>query len=115
MAALDRRNMGHEVAALTDRLNRLYEWAFVEGAALEDARHAFLQTLSMLVRETELRRQLKSVQSALAEAVSEGHELEGARLVAEIRAITDQLGNLDRLEALADGFGVSSGRGRGRT
>lgn len=48
---------------------------------------------------------------ALAEAVEGGEEQSCQHLLHVLNAISADIANLERLEALIEGFGVSSGRG----
>src|SRR5690606_2521687 len=86
------------------------QWPALEDAALEDVREAFGQAAALYSRARELREQRSSVQAALAEAVEAGEEQSCQHLLHVLNAISTDLANLEQLEALVDGFGVSSGR-----
>lgn len=85
-------------------------WPVLEQAALDDAREAFSQAVALHARASELLRQRRSLQSELAEAVESGQEDASTRLLQAIAAINLDIASLERLEALVDGFGASSGR-----
>ncbi len=85
-------------------------WPVLEQASAEDAREAFSQTVALQARASELMRQRRSLQSELAEAVESGEEDASTRLLQAIAEINLDIASLERLEALVDGFGVSSGR-----
>jgi DNA primase len=87
------------------------EWTALETAALDDVREAFGQATALYSRVRELRRQRSSVETALAEAVESGQEQSCQHLLHVLNTISVDIANLERLEALVDGFGVSSGRG----
>ncbi len=93
-----------------DACRRARLWTSFEDAALEDARAAFLQATSLLLRERELRTQRESLQGALAEAVERGEEAESEYLLRVLNQISLDIANVERLDALVEGFGVSSGR-----
>ena len=89
------------------------QWPALEDAALDDVREAFGQTAALYARAMELREQRASVQAALAEAVERGEEQSSHHLLQVLNAISVDIANMERLEALVDGFGVSSGRATG--
>lgn len=86
------------------------EWTALEDAALEDVREAFGQAAALQSKARELKRQRASVEAALAEAVDSGEEQSCQHLLQVLNTISIDIANLERLEALVDGFGVSSGR-----
>ena len=86
------------------------QWPALEDAHPEDVREAFGQAAALYSRARELRAQRASVQSALAEAVEAGEEQSCQHLLHVLNTISVDIANLERLEALVDGFGVSSGR-----
>jgi DNA primase len=86
------------------------QWPALEDAALDDVREAFGQTAALYSRARELREQRASVQQALAEATESGEEQSCQHLLHVLNTISTDIANLERLEALVDGFGVSSGR-----
>ena len=86
-------------------------WPVLEQAAPQDAREAFSQAAALHARASELQRQRRSLQAELAEAVESGEEDASTRLLQSIAEINLDIASMERLEALVDGFGVSSGRG----
>ena len=86
-------------------------WPALEQAAPQDAREAFSQAAALHARASELQRQRRSLQAELAEAVESGEEDASTRLLQSIAEINLDIASMERLEALVDGFGVSSGRG----
>ncbi|MEO3385236.1 DNA primase [Mesorhizobium sp. CAU 1741] len=88
-------------------------WPALEDAALDDVREAFGQAAALYSRARELRQQRASVQQALAEATESGEEQSCQHLLHVLNTISIDIANLERLEALVDGFGVSSGRAQG--
>jgi DNA primase len=85
-------------------------WPVLDDAAEDDAREAFSQTVALHARASDLLRQRRSLQSELAEAVDAEAE-DVTMLLQAIAQINLDIASLERLEALVDGFGVSSGRG----
>jgi DNA primase len=93
-----------ETIALLDALiARARLWSATGQAAPEDAREAFRQALQLHRRARTLNRELRSAERALA---TDSTEFNLARLT-DIRREIDQT---DSLEALVEGFGLSSGR-----
>lgn len=85
-------------------------WSTQEDAALSDVRQAFSQALALQNKARELRSQRTNVQAALAEAVESGHEQSGLHLTQVLKELSVEIANLERLEALIEGFGSLSGR-----
>ena len=86
------------------------EWTALETAAIDDVREAFGQAIALYSRVRELREQRASVQQALAEATERGEEQSCQNLLHVLNTISMDIANMERLEALVEGFGVSSGR-----
>ena len=86
------------------------QWPALEDAALDDVREAFGQAAALQTKARELREQRASVEAALAEAVESGAEETCRHLLTALNAISVDIANMERLEALVEGFGVSSGR-----
>ncbi|HTV70620.1 MAG TPA: DNA primase [Rhizobiaceae bacterium] len=78
-------------------------WPALEGAALEDARHAFNQALHLQLSAGTLHRELKAAEAALATDPTE----ENYRHLVEIQT---QFRDVQAPEALIEGFGLLSGR-----
>lgn len=85
-------------------------WPVLELAAIDDARETFTQLAALHARASELLRQRRSLQAELAEAVENGEEDTSTRLLQAIAEINLDITCMEQLEALVDGFGVSSGR-----
>ncbi len=88
------------------------EWTALEDAAIDDVREGFGQAIALYSRVRELREQRASVQQALAEATERGEEQSCQHLLHVLNTISIDIANMERLEALVEGFGVSSGRVR---
>lgn len=113
IAALDVADLGSAWQAAVALVRRMRVWPALEDAALEDARAAFSQAAALYTRVRELREQRTSVEQALGEAAERGEEQSCQHLLHVLNTISVDIANLERLEALVDGFGVSSGRGGG--
>lgn len=108
--ALGARGLGAMWERAVDHCRGLGLWSALETAAPEDAREAFLQAAALHARASELLRQRNSLQAEFAEAVESGEEDTSMRLLQAIAQINLDIANMEQLEALVDGFGVSSGR-----
>ena len=91
------------VEALDKLIRRARIWTATEEAAHDDALEGFRQALHLHRRARTLRRELRAAEAALG---SDASEVNYGRLV-DIRREIDAA---DSLEALVEGFGVSSGR-----
>ena len=91
------------VEALEKLIRRARLWTATAEAAHEDAQEGFTQALRLHRRAKSLRRELRAAEAALG---SEASDFNFGRL-ADIRKEIDET---ESLEALVDGFGVSSGR-----
>ena len=91
-------------------VRRMRAWTALEDAALDDVREAFGQAAALYSRARELRQQRTSVQAALAEAVERGEEEAAQHLLQVLNTISMDIANVEQLDALVEGFGVSSGR-----
>ena len=109
--ALGARGLGAVWERAVHHCRGLGMWPALEQAAPEDAREAFSQAAALHARASELLRQRRSLQAELAEAVESGEEDASTRLLQAIAQINLDIASMERLEALVDGFGVSSGRG----
>ncbi|KPB01206.1 DNA primase [Ahrensia marina] len=93
-----------DVIAQVDRVvSRSRLWVFTEEAAFEDALSAFEQAVQLYQRARGLNRELKAAEDALA---LDGSEANWARF----QDIQLQVRRTQGLDALVEGFGVSSGR-----
>lgn len=91
-------------------VRRARQWPALEDAALDDVREAFGQTVALQSRARALREERRSLEAALAEAVETGEEQSCQHLLGALQSVSGEIANLERLEALVDGFGVLSGR-----
>ncbi|MGB8816308.1 MAG: DNA primase [Rhizobiaceae bacterium] len=97
---------GHETILDTvdQMIRRARLWVATEEAAIDDAREAFRQALHLHHLSRTLHEELKSAELALAsDATDENY----ARLI----DVQSQMRAVHGMEALIEGFGVSSGRG----
>lgn len=85
-------------------------WPALGDAAIEDAREAFGQALSLNARARELRDQRAVMERALAEAVETGQEQVSAHCLDALSHLNDDIAHHERQEALVEGFGIASGR-----
>jgi DNA primase len=84
-------------------VRRARQWTALEGAAIEDAREAFAQTLHLQRSAHALHKELRLAEAAInAEPTDENY-----RHLVEIQA---QMHDLQATEALIEGFGIPSGR-----
>ena len=86
-----------------EHVKKSYQWPALEDAAIDDAREAFAQVLQLHNSERDLVRELKHAEAALADDMTEENHR-------HLVAVQSQLRNLQSVEALIEGFGVSSGR-----
>ncbi|TCD10955.1 DNA primase [Oricola cellulosilytica] len=91
------------IATLDALIRRARLWTATGEAAFEDAREGFRQALHLHRRARSLKRELRAAEAACA---SDGDELDYNRLA----DIQKEIDTANSLEALVDGFGVSSGR-----
>ncbi|MCI5073671.1 DNA primase [Oricola sp.] len=91
------------VAAMDALVRRARLWTATEAAADEDALEGFRQALRLHRRARALRRELRAAEAALA---SDATDFNFGRL-ADLRKEIDES---ESLEALIEGFGISSGR-----
>ncbi|MCG6858415.1 MAG: DNA primase [Salaquimonas sp.] len=100
---LERADFGELIAALDRQLRENRLWQALPEAAFEDALDGWRQAHALHMRTHTLNRELKAAEGALAE---EDSEQNFERLV----QISNELARTDTVEALIEGFGVSSGR-----
>jgi DNA primase len=111
IASLESSELGSSWDAAVTLVRRISAWPALAEASLEDARAAFSQAVALYSRVRELREQRASVEQALGEAAERGEEQSCQHLLHVLNTISIDIANLERLEALVEGFGVSSGRG----
>ncbi len=100
---LSDRRFGALLSRLDAQIAATSHWQVLPESAPADAEVAWLQALTLHRRQRTLHRELKDAEAALAETPSEANF---ARLV----DIRNQLASSEGVEALVEGFGVSSGR-----
>lgn len=113
VGALEAAGLSEAWDAAVALVRRMRLWTALEDAALDDVREAFGQAAALYSRARELRQQRSSVQAALAEAVENGEEQSSQHLLQVLNTISMDIANVEQLEALVEGFGVSSGRLQG--
>ncbi len=98
--------MGHPgiLDSVDQMIRRARLWVATDEAAIDDAREAFMQALHLHHLSRTLHDELKVAELALANDASEENY---ARLI----DVQNQMRNTQGMEALIEGFGVSSGRG----
>lgn len=101
--ALGAAGLGEAWSRAVEHVKKAGHWPALEGAALEDAREAFLQGLHLHRSARNLRNELKAAEAVLADDMSD----ENYRHLLEVQA---QLRDVEATEALVEGFGVMSGR-----
>ncbi|MBK8457244.1 MAG: DNA primase [Phyllobacteriaceae bacterium] len=89
------------------RVRAAYQWPSLANAALEDAREAFQQSLQLLNQSRALERELKTAEIAFATESTD----ENFRHLVDVQR---QWRDAQSMEALIEGFGGASGRGRAR-
>lgn len=102
-AKLEGMNKDSILATVDGMVRRARLWVATEEAAIDDAREAFRQALHLHHLSRTLHEELKSAEKALAEDATEENY---ARLI----DVQSQMRSVHGMEALIEGFGVSSGR-----
>jgi DNA primase len=105
-------------AGLSDQLEqavslarRMRVWPVLQDAAFDDANETFSQMLAMHSRSKKLKQQKATLEAELREAIDSDSEV--GHLLSALNTVSSELASLERLDALVDGFGVSSGRAIG--
>ncbi|PHP64880.1 DNA primase [Zhengella mangrovi] len=107
LAAVREAGLGDVLDQADGLVRRARQWTALGEAASEDAREGFLQALHLHRSARGLHKELKAAELALA---SEPTDANYRRLL----DIQDQMRQARTTEAIIDGFGVASGRGRVR-
>lgn len=102
---LDGAGQSGLLETLDQMIRRARLWVATDEAAIDDAREAFMQALHLHHLARTLHEELKAAEMALANDASEENY---ARLI----DVQNQMRHTQGMEALIEGFGVSSGRGR---
>ena len=100
---LSEREMFTIVEAVSSQLKASQLWQFLPNAAFEDARDGWNQAYALHLRYQTLNKELKAAERALADEDSQEN-------LERILLIQQELTRSDGVEALIDGFGVSSRR-----
>ena len=111
--ALDGHGFGTLVGQIEQQIRNTREWTATSEAALEDAREAFGQVLSLYKRTRALSLQRLELERDIAEAIEEGDDEAVPQLIRALQSVQSEVNRLENQDALIDGFGVLSGRVRG--
>ena len=95
--------MGDVLEQMTAQLKSNGIWQMLPQAAFEDARDGWMQAYTLHIRNQTLNRELKTAERALADENSQEN-------LERLLHIQQELARVDGIEALIEGFGVSSGR-----
>jgi DNA primase len=87
------------------QIEAIGHWPARPGTAAADAEGGWLQALTLHRRKGTLNKELKDAEAALAESPSEAN-------LARMVDIQNQMASSEGVEALIEGFGASSGRGK---
>lgn len=115
MSHLLAKNMIGIVEQLEMQMRQLRLWQALSDAAPEDAREGFLQAFSLQQRTRSLKKQKNELERDIAGATEESDEALVPGLLSALREIQIEIERLESQEAIIEGFGVLSGRGRGTT
>lgn len=94
---------------LDQQVRNARQWTATQAAAMEDAREAYRQSLSLHKRTKALRLQKIELERAIAEAT----EVEIDALIMALNEVQLEISRMENQEAIIDGFGVLSGRVKG--
>ncbi len=103
MQEFERRELGELISTLKSQLAAAKLWQLLPEAAFEDARDGWFQAYTLHLKNQTLHSELKAAERALADDDSQEN-------LDRMLLIQQELSRNDGLEALIDGFGVSSGR-----
>lgn len=112
---LTQRNMAEIVDQLEGQMRQLRLWQALSDAAPEDAREGFLQAFSLQQRTRALKKQKNELERDIAGATEDGDEASVPALLSALREVQIEIERLESQEAIIEGFGVLSGRGRSKT
>ncbi|MCR9135745.1 MAG: DNA primase [Alphaproteobacteria bacterium] len=110
---LDKRGYGDLIGQIDQQIRNTREWTATTEAALEDAREAFHQLLSLFRRTQVLRLQKTELEQDIADATESGDDEAVPQLIRSLQSIQLEVERLEHQDALIEGFGVLSGRVRG--
>ncbi len=112
---LTQRSMEPIIERLEKQMRELRLWQVMADAAPEDARDGFMQAFSLNQRTRSLKWQKNELERDIAVATEEGDENSVPALIAALQQVQEEVLRLESQEAIIDGFGVLSGRGRKRS
>jgi DNA primase len=104
LVRLQVNDQGDILDAVEGMVRRARHWVSTDEAAIDDAREAFNQALDLHHLSRTLHKELKLAEIALANDATEENY---ARMI----DVQNQMRSAQSMEALIEGFGVSSGRG----
>ena len=102
-ARLAKNEVSGIVTAMEEQLSANGLWQLLPQAGFEDARDGWLQAYTLYIKNRTLNNELKAAERALADDDSQEN-------LERLLEIQQELSRVDGIEALIDGFGVSSGR-----
>ncbi len=111
--ALSERGYEDFLDQIDRQIRNSREWTATTEAALEDAREAFHQLLSLFKRTRALTLQKRELERDIAEATETGDDEAVPRLIQSLQSIQLEVERLEHQDALIEGFGILSGRVRG--
>lgn len=103
------------VERLEKQMRQVRLWQAMADAAAEDAREGFMQAFSLHQRTRSLKRQRNELERDIALAAEEGDENLGPELMNALQQVHSEVLRLESQEAIVEGFGVLSGRGRAKS
>ncbi len=106
------KSMNGMVEQLEKQMRQLRLWQALSDAAPEDAREGFLQAFSLQQRTRSLKKQKNELERDIASVTEEGDEASVPGLMSALNEIQIEIERLESQEAIIEGFGVLSGRGR---
>ncbi len=109
---LTQRDMEPVIERLEKQMRQLRLWQVMADAAPEDARDGFMQAFSLNQRTRSLKWQKNELERDIAIATEEGDENSVPGLIAALHQVQEEVIRLESQEAIIDGFGVLSGRGK---
>lgn len=115
MLYLTQRDMEPVIERLEKQMRQLRLWQVMADAAPEDARDGFMQAFSLNQRTRSLKWQKNELERDIAIATEEGDENSVPGLIAALHQVQEEVIRLESQEAIIDGFGVLSGRGKKRS
>ncbi|MEM9333032.1 MAG: DNA primase [Pseudomonadota bacterium] len=100
---VEKQNLSRQLETVSQQLKANKLWQLLPEAAFEDARDGWHQAFTLHIKNQALNSELKVAERALADDDSQEN-------LERLLQIQQELSRSDGIEALIDGFGVSSGR-----